>query len=242
MGFKSKLLQLLENSYAEEVNFIANLTDEERLKLGASEHWEIKDDIVHIAAWKNTMSQRFMAAMGKQDPPAYDDLDAVNEEIFQRYREEGWDFVERFHEQAYRQLVEQIELIADDSLVDAERFGWLDGRSLWNRTVYTAYFHPSWHIALRYSQRGDGDQGSELMEEVTRNLLSLDESAYWQAQSLYNLACYYALSGEKEKSIENLSQAFSLSSDMVEWSQSDTDLSSIWDDPGYRALVANKED
>ena len=75
------------------------------------------------------------------------------------------------------------------------------------------------------------------MEEVTRTLLSLDENTHYQAQSIYNLACYYALSGDKVNSIENLSRAFELSPDMVEWSRSDPDLTSIWDEPEYRALV-----
>ena len=242
MDKKNQLLDLVAKSQQSELTFISDLSDEERALAGTSQEWSAKDEIVHIAAWKDTTSHRFMAAMGKQDPPTYDDLDAANEEIFQRYRLEGWDFIVRFHEKAYRHLVEQIGLIAEDILVDTELFDWLGGRSLWNRAVHTAYFHPLWHIALRYSQRGDGQQGNELMEEVTRNLLSLDEAAYWQAQSLYNLACYYALSGEKEKSIENLSQAFSLSSDMVEWSKTDPDLVSIWDDPSYRALLAKQED
>jgi hypothetical protein len=76
------------------------------------------------------------------------------------------------------------------------------------------------------------------MEEVTETLINEDESLRWQGQSIYNLACFYALSGDKERAIENLGKAISLSSDMIEWSREDTDLTSIWDEPGYRALVS----
>ncbi|MCJ7537335.1 MAG: hypothetical protein MUO57_17555, partial [Anaerolineales bacterium] len=99
------------------------------------------------------------------------------------------------------------------------------------------YFHPPWHIALSYGKRGEPSLGSQLMEEVTLQMHALDDSSTWQGQSTYNLACFYALSGDKEKAIDRLNQAFSLNSDMIAWSLEDSDLVSIWDDPGYRALV-----
>ena len=79
------------------------------------------------------------------------------------------------------------------------------------------------------------------MDDVTRNSLTLDESTSWQGQALYNLACFYALSGEKDKSLENLSKAFSLRPDMIEWSKEDTDLASLWDEPAFLALADQSE-
>ena len=241
MDAKSRLLDLLRMAYEEEMNFNATLNDEDRSVSGSSDNWAIKDVIVHNSVWKVIMSERFIASMSGSTPPTFDDFDAENEKIYQRHREDSWESVVKFQEGAYSQLVEQVELAAEDDLVDPDRFAWLKGRSLLKQTFHNGYFHPLWHLALLIIERGEGERGFQMMEEVTRISLTLDESPTWQGQSLYNLACFYALSGKKDKSLENLSQAFSLSPDMIEWSKEDTDLASLWDEPGFLALVDRSE-
>jgi hypothetical protein len=241
MDVKSKLLDLLRMAYEEETNFNATLNDEERSFSGSADNWAIKDVVVHNTVWKVIMSERFIASMSGSDPLTYDDLDAENEKIYQRHREDSWESVVTFQEGAYRQLVEQVELAGEHDLVDPDRFAWLKGNSLLKRTFHNGYFHPLYHLALFSIERGEGERGSQIMDDVTRNSLTLDESAPWQGQALYNLACFYALSGEKDKSLENLSQAFSLRPDMVEYSKEDADLESLWDEPGFLALVDRSE-
>ena len=90
MDKKNQLLDLAAKSHQTETTFIAELSDQERSFTGTSQGWSVKDEIVHIAAGKNMTIQRFMAAMGKQEPPTFDDLDDENEEIFQRYRIKDW--------------------------------------------------------------------------------------------------------------------------------------------------------
>lgn len=241
MDVKSKLLDLLHMAYEEETSFNAILTDEERTVSGSADNWAIKDVVVHSSVWKVIMSERFIASMSGSDPLTYDDFDAENEKIYQTHREDSWESVVKFQEGAYRQLVEQVELAGEHDLVDPDRFAWLKGNSLLKRTFHNGYFHPLYHLALISNERGEGERGSQIMDDVTRNSLTLDESAPWQGQALYNLACFYALSGEKDKSLENLSQAFSLRPDMVEYSKEDADLESLWDEPGFLALVDRSE-
>ena len=237
MDKKNQLLDLLSKSDQSEVNFISDISDKERAAIGAAQEWAVKDEIIHIAAWKAIMSERFASARADKSHPGYDDWDAVNEEIFQHHRKDTWQEVLEFRERSYQQLVEQIQSFDEDDLVDEQRYEWLNGRSLWKRTIHVGYFHPHWHIALLYSKRGENGRGSRLMDQVTSILITLDESPRWQGQSIYNLACFYALSGDSERAIDNLGRAFSLSSDMIEWSREDTDLASVWEEPGYRALV-----
>lgn len=237
MDKRNLLLELLGKAHQNELSFISDLSDEERALSGTPQDWAVKDEVIHIAAWKAIMSERFVAAQADKSPPVYADWDAENEEIFQRHREDTWQEVLEFRELSFQQLVQQIQSFDEDNLVDEQRYTWLKGSSLWKRTLHNGYFHPHWHIALFYSKRGETERGSQLMEEVTETLLNQDESLRWQGQSIYNLACFYALSGNKEQAIENLGKAFSLSSDMIEWSREDTDLASIWDEPGYLILV-----
>lgn len=241
MDVKSKLLDLLSMAYEEEMNFNATLNDEERTVSGSADNWAIKDVIVHNSTWKVIMSERFTASLSGNSPRSYDDYDAENEKIFQRHREDSWESVVKFQKGAYRQLIEQVELAGEDDLVDPDRFAWLKGNSLLKRTFHNGYFHPLWHLALLSTDRGESERGGQMMEDVTRNSLTLDESASWQGQALYNLACFYSLSDEKEQSLENLRKAFSLRPDMIEWSKKDADLASLWEDPEFLALVDQSE-
>jgi tetratricopeptide (TPR) repeat protein len=238
---KNQLIDLLNKSQESELRFISEFSDEERAVDGTAQDWAAKDEIAHIATWKAITSERIRAFIADESPPGYEDLDAYNEEIFQRHKGDSWQEAQDFHECSYQELLEQVRLIAEDDLLDGQRYDWLQGRSLWRRTIYNGYFHPQGHIALYLSNHGETERGNQLMEEITKTLLTLDESPQWQGQSIYNLGCFYAQTGEKEKSIENLERAFSFDQDLIEWSKTDTDLDGIRDEPGYQALVASSQ-
>jgi hypothetical protein len=237
VDLKNKLLELVAEAHAKELSFIAELNEQERALSGTFKEWFAKDEIVHIAAWKGIMCERFRAFRADQTPPTFDDWDAVNEEIFTRHKDESWSETYEYFKLSYKQMVEQIQSVSEDDLLDGQRYPWLRGRSLFRRTIHNGYYHPLGHIALWYNKRGDPVRGNQLMEDATGQMLSLDDSPAWQGQSVYNLACYYALSGDKVQAMDRLGLAFSLSADLVEWSREDSDLSSIWDEPGYLALV-----
>lgn len=238
MEKKNQLLDLLEKSHENELRFIAGLSEEERAMSGTAQEWGIKDEIAHIAAWIAITQERFRAFMSDGRPPGYDDLDAFNDELFQRHKGDSWQQVQDFHERAYQELLEQVRLIAEEDLLDGQRYDWLAGRSLWRRTIHTGYFHPQGHIALYLSNHGDNEGGNQQMEELTNTMLTLDESPQWQGQSIYNLGCFFAQTGEKERAIENLGRAFSYDQDLIEWAKTDTDLDNIRDEPGYLALIS----
>ena len=237
MELKEKLLKLIAEAHENELTFIAEIDEQERAKKGTFKQWSAKDEIVHIAAWKGIMCERFRAFQADQAPPAFDDWDAINEEIFNRHKEDTWTEAVEYLDLSYKQLVEQIHGISEGDLLDGGRYPWLRGRSLFKQTIHNGYFHPQGHIAFWYSKRGDKERGNRLMEEVASHMQSLDDSPAWRGQTIYNLACYYAQSGDKELAIDRLGQAFQLSPDIVAWSKEDSDLASLWEEPGYLALV-----
>ena len=237
MEYKMKLLELVEEARHREITFIAELGEEARRQQGTFQAWSAKDELVHIGAWKGIMCERFRAFQTGQTPPAFDDWDAVNEEIFKRHEGDTWTEAVEYLELSYRQMVEQVQALSEDDLMDGQRYPWLRGRSLFRQTLHNGYFHPQGHIAFWYSKNGDPERGNQVMEQVTRQMLSLDESPAWQGQAIYNLACYYAINGDSDEAIDRLTQAFALSPDIVEWSREDSDLVSIWENPGYLELV-----
>ena len=238
MEKKKQLLDLLEKSHHKELAFVAGLSVEERAIEGTTQDWAVKDEIVHIAAWKSISSERIRSFKSGEEPANYENVDAVNDEIFHRYREKPWPDIIDFHVRAYSELVEDVHSISEDDLLDTQRYDWMKGLSLWRRTVHNGYFHPQGHIAFYFSHHGDKESGNQLMEEITATLINLDELPLWRGRAIYNLACYYSLIGDKEVAIKKLEEAFPLSPDMIEWSKSDSDLDNIRDEPGYLALVS----
>jgi hypothetical protein len=71
-------------------------------------------------------------------------------------------------------------------------------------------------------------------------LMALDESPSWQGVAVYNLACFYALAGEKEQSISNLKEALRLNPALTDWSKQDPDFDSIREDSEYSAIYDSK--
>ncbi len=61
-------------------------------------------------------------------------------------------------------------------------------------------------------------------------------------ESAYNRACFYALCGDTELSIEFLRLALNDKDTTVEWIKSDPDLETIRSDPRYLELIASQED
>jgi hypothetical protein len=59
-----------------------------------------------------------------------------------------------------------------------------------------------------------------------------------EANAIYNLACFFALIGEKEKALNNLKTAFIARPDLIEWSKNDNDLDALREDSDFKALFS----
>jgi tetratricopeptide (TPR) repeat protein len=238
VDLKAKLVGLLQYVHAEEGAFVAGLTEVERSAHGRSDCWAAKDSIAHLAEWKARMVDRLTAAATGGTPPTYDNIDQTNAEIFEKYHELSWGEVIAASERAHASLLESMQALTEADLVDAQRSPWLGGQPLWRGIAGNGCSHPVGHLAQLYVERGDRDRGARLQETSAAMLTELDESPAWQGVISYNLACYHAIAGEKDKAIARLKQALGSNPDLLEWSKQDTDFASIRQDPEFRAVCS----
>jgi hypothetical protein len=94
-------------------------------------------------------------------------------------------------------------------------------------------FEPSaWEWSFRAAPlaRSDPQRARAILED---GLHSHPDSASIQ----YGLACVDALSGRRDDALSWLTNAFSSRPQLREWAREDSDLESLHDDPGFRALV-----
>jgi adenylate cyclase len=76
-----------------------------------------------------------------------------------------------------------------------------------------------------------------------------DEAEKWMLTSLknsprdsittYNAACFYALAGNEEKSLNYLEQSANARCLNLDWLDKDSDLDSVRDNPRFKEIIAN---
>lgn len=238
MELKAKLLDLLRRAYEEEQALVARLTEDERSAAGTLERWSARDIVAHLAEWKERTGQRLAGASHNETPPTFDDIDQVNADIFEEHRLLPWADVVGKSQRAQDELIEHLRAMQEDDLVDADRFPWQNGRPLWRDIVGEGYSHPLAHIARFYAERGEQAYAIQIQETAARLLRQLNDAPSWQGNMQYNLACYYAISGQKEKAIDGLREALRLNPDLTEWSQQDPDFVSIREESAYQSLYS----
>lgn len=236
MELGAKLVELVERASAEEQALWNKLSEDERSAPGRPDRWGPKDVMAHLAGWKARLAENLAAAASGGKLERYDDYEAVNAREFIECQHRPWPEVLAGAAGARRQLIEQVQARSEAELRGIHTLPWQEDRPLWRYIVGNGFVHPIMHLAPMLVERGEQAYATELQEQAATLLGELDESQDWQGVVQYNLACHYALIGQTESAIEKLEQAFELNPKLVQASKQDSDLASIRDEPGYRAL------
>jgi tetratricopeptide (TPR) repeat protein len=236
MEMRKKVVEMLERADEIEQNLISSITEIERSLPGTYDDWSIKDQIAHCAAWKDRLARNISVSLEGITPTRSDDYDRENEEIFYEFTEQSLEQVLAYSEQAQSALIEAVQRISEEDLFVTEILPWQSGRELWKLILGTGYTHPLTHYSQTQMKREKLGQAREIQEEMSQSLTSLDESPSWQGVAVYNLACFYSLSGEKEQAIKGLKEALQLNPALVDWSKQDPDFDPIREDPEYSAI------
>jgi len=233
---KTGLLDLLGRAQADQRELLAALSDEERAALGTADRWSIKDVVLHIAFWKKRQLERLGAAARSETPVESEHYDQVNARVFEEWRERPWQAVIDESERIFDALVAQVREFDPAALADSNRYTWQEGRSLLRSLVGNGFWHPESHIAQCYIDRGDLPRATRMQEELTEQLGQYGDQLAPRGEALYNLACFYATSGQADKALALLPDALRLQPDVREWSKEDPDLVALHDLPAYQAL------
>jgi tetratricopeptide (TPR) repeat protein len=133
-------------------------------------------------------------------------------------------------------LVTQVREFDPEALADPNRYEWQSGRSLLSSLVGNGFWHPESHIAQCYIDRGDLPRATRMQEALIEQLGQYGDQLAPRGEALYNLACFYATSGQADKALALLPEALRIQPDVVEWSKEDPDLVSLHGLPAYQAL------
>ena len=239
---KQELLDLIERAYEEKLAFMDMLTPEQRAMVGTPEQWSPKDYLAHMVIWEERLVDNHQAALQGVTPPSYGEIDHANDEIFQAHRELSWEDMRRKVDDIHHKVTAWLDTQTEDDLTDPARFPWQNNQTLWGRIAGNSVIHPLLHLAEQYAAYDQRDHATAMQEALVPPLMALSDTPRWRSATVYNLACYYALAGLKDKAIATLGEALQIDSSLVEWSKQDADLNSLRDDPAFQALYSQPTD
>lgn len=232
---KKELNELLQKGYKAELEFIAALSDQDRDEDGTYERWTAKDSIAHNAYWRMSHADDVLEVLAGKSPPHVDD-DQVNEGVYSQYKDQTWEEIDALAKTCLDRMAAALEGMSEDDLQSDHFYPWEQGGPLWREIVGNLYTHPIIHISEWHIKRGDPARAAGLYQEMTAQLVNLDDSPDWQGTIRYNNACSFSLLGDKETAINELRHALKLRPGLIEWSQQDPDFEPIRGEPGYKAL------
>lgn len=240
MEMQEHILALIDHAFHAQREFASELSPADQERQGEADHWAPKDILAHNAAWIAHHARNIQTVREGGEPQRAGETDDANLEFFQAHRQATWSEVMDMMDRARAALWAQVEALEEADLHRENFFPWLDNRPLWQSTVGTAFTHVIMHLADAYRELGLTDRAFNLQQALGERLLMLDSSADWVGVVRYNLACSYALGGERRRALQELGVALDLRPDLRDWSRQDPDFVSLRDDPQYRDLTRKR--
>jgi tetratricopeptide (TPR) repeat protein len=230
---KIRLIQLLDLAQSFRQQLLADFSSDADKYSGTWEQWSLKDELAHVVAWQLNALARIAALIHAETAPDFSDYEKINRAIYDTNRDRTLADIAAEGDRAYADFVALIRSLPADDLAQPARFSDQEPHSLVEQIMGNGYEHPVVHYAGYYRRRGDLAKATQLYEASVAVVADWPER-YGIAR--YNLACFYALSGQTELALSELRAAVQLRPSLIEWSQQDTDLASLRAEPAYQAL------
>jgi len=231
---KDALLDFLELIKNEIAAFERGLTEKQKGEKGSLRKWSAKDMLSHLVFWGNHFnSQIEKVKKGEEVPQAGDYLDQVNDGVLIEHMDQPFSEALIEFNRSFQESTAILKSFSADELNDKEKYEYLSSRSLLDSALGTLGWHIAHHISDFYVKNGQIEKAIALQEKYTKMVRYFPT---WEANGIYNLACFFALIGEKEKAINNLRTSFITRPDLIELSKKDSDLDTLREDSNFKAL------
>jgi hypothetical protein len=235
---KKQLLEILEKSRKTELNFLKQLSKEDRAQPGTFEEWSAKDVLAHASFWQTFNSERVAAwAHGDELEPA-PDFNDENNRIYERFADSSWEDVEAQCERSHSTSKTSLESLDEEQLMGPSEGS--ETTPLWQNVVGNVFSHKLLHFSEFYQQHDRNEAAGKLWSEWVGAVAGLDEDPAWQGLVHYNAACGMALAGDKKDALGALKKSLEARPSLVDWSRLDPDLAILHDTPEYRELFASE--
>lgn len=233
----TRLIRLVHRAQEAVEDYLGGLSEGERSAQGTYEEWAPKDMLAHINYWRRRTVESLAYHFREQPPPEYPDYEQLNRETFEENRRYPLEHHLRESRAVIQALDQALSRFEDEDLIDPQRYAWREGQPLITYVISNVYIHPISHLCLRYLKIGDQASAFQLQETAVREVGEVDDSPASRSLALYDQACLLAQVGEIDQAIAKLAEILPGSPRLRDWSQKDSDLAALHNDPRYLALI-----
>jgi hypothetical protein len=129
---------------------LATLSDEQTEVAGVVGAWSVKDLLAHLADWEQRFLGWYEAGLRGEVPetPApgirWEELDVLNQQIYERHRDRAWEEVWRDFCASYEQVLATVEGIPEEDMFTVGRYAWLGEGNLVGYILANTANHDRW--------------------------------------------------------------------------------------------------
>ena len=237
----ANLHEVIARGRADQQSLIATLSDAERAALGEPERWSPKDHLAHLNFWRQHALDLMAAAERNEEVLDYpypdDKVQRLNSQTFAEQHLVPWDDVVAESERLFSAAADQIHRLSPAQLTAARTTPQGDERVFLEDMLGGFFLHPTDHYAQLYRERGDTERADRLRVASVDTIGEFfGKASALYGNELYNLGCYWALTGRSESAVDAVRRSFALNPTLVTWSRQDSDLDALRDTPAFQAL------
>lgn len=233
---RAALIALVQRGQAHEEAYRASLSPEERARVGKADHWAPKEIIAHFAYWKSRQAERLAAVAENTTLPEEPPWEQVNAETWPEHAPLTWDEAVARSDKATRDLLDAVGRLSADQFADSQS-PTSSGARLVATTMGNSYAHIVQHVSDDYHAKGQPEQANHVQQELLQAILASGFGEAAEMFTRYNLACYYAVHGQRSEALAELRLALPQRPDLLAYAREDHDLDSLRGDPEFTSLL-----
>ncbi|HEX2996081.1 MAG TPA: ClbS/DfsB family four-helix bundle protein [Anaerolineales bacterium] len=149
---KEELSESIQSGYNTFKELLSKFDTEQLNKPGAVGKWSIKDTVAHIVVHEQRMiwwMKERLSGKCPALPQPYampdDELNELNEQIYQDNLDRTWDDILRDLEAVHVEALQLVETSAEEDLFDPDRFHLQTGEPLWEAIAANTFSHYEEH-------------------------------------------------------------------------------------------------
>ncbi|CAN5767469.1 hypothetical protein BH24DEI2_BH24DEI2_00360 [soil metagenome] len=137
-----QMLTMLQAEFERWEDSLRGLSEAQATASSLPNGWSVKDLTAHLTAWQQVSVARLEAARHDVEPalpdwfvgvtPDTENFDLVNAQIYETYRDRPWTQVHQAWQDGFEKFMALAKEIPEADVVDAEKYPWLHGYSLFD--------------------------------------------------------------------------------------------------------------
>lgn len=143
---------------------IQGLSNQDIETLQVSDHWTVKDIIIHLTRWEAELVKLLWQAKRNIKPTTVhfspESVDEINARWYAESQSRALEVVMADFNGVRDQTIRRVKSFSESELNDQQLFPWLDASPLWKWIATDSYEHEAEHEAqIRSWRRKKGEQG-----------------------------------------------------------------------------------